>query len=577
MLAARRPSRWVWAFFAFTGCAPAASPVPSLPGPASPVAAARADERDPKTWVRRLDDPLQRAFALKRLQLLLEEALAKANDDHAEPRVKALLDDMVGPLTELYTTGSVTDDPARLELLALLAETRDPRTAPALAKALGEDPKARPAEVKLAARATTNLAKEGNVRDVRLVDALWGCFAKLRPSHAGSIELAVAVHDAVLAVEHPSYGPKAIDLLSGAVDRRDPASVRDELQFRQMTAIQVLGALRFGAGARALVATMVSPAKADLRATASAALLRMPSEAEAPLLAALGGKDPGLVSAAAGDADKLHLAILAEPIGYLSRSRGRDALLDVLSKADNDQVRTLVALNLVRFPFDQKTESAYLAAYKKVDPEVGLALMAGSNARALLLRAASRFYDAKLVEWLAKEMNAAKADQVDEVSSNALQAMAELMKPDQLKTVELAAKKLIGPAVEKDELKVAIQVVERCKADVPCYLQVLDEPIPSAPRAAKMGARKACWMAAMFGNDRTRKDLLAKVDTIKDAGVRTALVDAIVHLAPKGDPDAADALDRIVSADRASTDVTVLQGDSALIKASVTLRSRAMP
>ncbi|MBL9110317.1 MAG: hypothetical protein JNM74_13635, partial [Myxococcales bacterium] len=66
-----------------------------------------ADENDPKTWVKRLDDPAQRGAAVKRLQQFFEDSLSNAKKDANDPKVKALLDDIVEPLTKQYTGGTV--------------------------------------------------------------------------------------------------------------------------------------------------------------------------------------------------------------------------------------------------------------------------------------------------------------------------------------------------------------------------------------------------------------------------------------------------------------------------------------
>ncbi len=535
-----------------------------------------ADENDPKTWVKRLDDPAQRGPAVKRLQQFFEDGMSNANKNREDPKVKALLDDIVEPLTKQYTGGTIADEKTRKDLIKFLADTNDPRTAPALAKALKDyEPKKNEEDVKFAAQATKTLANAGKLTDQGLIDALWECFSKFRASQTNSINLVTEIHDAVLAVKHPSYGPKAVEKLSAPVDPKSPDSMRDQVQFWQMTAIQVIGELKFGAAAKPLVVTLLTPTKGDLRATVRTALLRMPKEAEGPLLAALKGTDPDLAKLASEYPEKAYVAVLSESIAYISRNAGRDAIVEALGAADNDQNRTVLAMNLVHFPAEQKTQDAYLAAYNKIDPKAGIALMGGGNGRGILLQASSHFYDAKLVDWIVKEKNAAKGDQADEISPGAIDAMIKLMKADQVKTVGIVVGQLTGPATEKDKFNAASKVVEKCKEDASCYAKVLDEPIPSSPETAKMGAIKACWMAAMVGNEGTRKELLGKVDKIKDGGVRLALVEAIDHLAPKGDVAAADALDKIVDADRASGNKLLMQADDAVAKVSLKLRSRA--
>lgn len=323
------------------------------------------------------------------------------------------------------------------------------------------------------------------------------------------------------------------------------------------------------------MATLLTPSKSDLRGVVRSVLLRMPNEAEGPLIAALKGTDPEFAKLASAFPDKEYVGVLAETLGYLSRNRGRDALVEALASADNDQNRTLLAMNLVRFPPERVSKTAFLAAYKRVDPKSYVPLMGGVNARSSLLRASSHFYDAKLVDWLVKEQHAAKEDQVDEVTSDALDSVFKLMKPDQVKTVGIEVGKLAGLAVEQDKFKSASKVVEQCNVDASCYVRVLDEPVPLSPESAKMGAIKACWMAAMLGNDATRKELLGKVDKIQTASVRLALVEAVDHLAPKGDVAAADVLEKLVQADASGNMVMLHQVDEQVQKVARSLRSRA--
>ena len=56
-----------------------------------------------------------------------------------------------------------------------------------------------------------------------------------------------------------------------------------------------------------------------------------------------------------------------------------------------------------------------------------------------------------------------------------------------------------------------------------------------------------------------------------------ALVEAIDFLAPQGDPAAADKLEKLVDADRATGDKSLLMGDDGVVKVALRLRARAMP
>jgi hypothetical protein len=68
-----------------------------------------ADENDPQTWVKRLDDPAQKSNAIKRLAQFFEDAMTKANKNREDANVKALLDKIADPLTKAYTAGNLDD------------------------------------------------------------------------------------------------------------------------------------------------------------------------------------------------------------------------------------------------------------------------------------------------------------------------------------------------------------------------------------------------------------------------------------------------------------------------------------
>ncbi len=87
-------------------------------------------------------------------------------------------------------------------------------------------------------------------------------------------------------------------------------------------------------------------------------------------------------------------------------------------------------------------------------------------------------------------------------------------------------------------------------------------------------------MAVIYGQgaaDSTRAELLKRVDKVKDASARLALVEAIDELAPKGDTAAADALDKVVAADTKVGDKNVLMADDSVVKIALRLRARAAP
>jgi hypothetical protein len=456
---------------------------------------------------------------------------------------------------------------------------RDPRASPAFAKAFNEyEAGSNDEDVKYSAQAVINMAKAGILTDQGVIDALWTCFSKFQASKAKSINLVTDLHDAVLAVKSPSYGPKAIEKIGAPVDTKSVEQMRDQVQFWQLTSIQVLSALKFAPAARALVTVVVNPSKADLRATANTALRNIPKEAEPLLIAALKGTDPDFAKYSAMYEDKGYVAVVGDSLSWLSRPAGKAAVLEALAGADNDQNRTILAQSLVHYPPEPATIAAFLDAYKKIPATAAIALLNGANAHGALTQASAQFYQANLTDWLVKEIAIAKGEAADEMQLFALEASIKLMQSSQLGAVEGVVNKE-GTPREKEMFKLAGAVVKKCGTDALCYAKVLDDPIPSSPPTAGETAVKAAWMAAEYGvgNGGLLSTLVEKVSKVTQPGARLALCEAIDYLAPKGDTAIADKLEKLVETDSATGDKSLMVGDDVVVKVSQRLRARAMP
>jgi hypothetical protein len=534
-----------------------------------------ADENDPKTWAKRLDDPAQRAPAVKRLDQFFNDAMSNASsaNKREDPKVKEVLDDSVEALSKTYITGGL-DEKTRKDLIKLLGDMGDPRASSAYAKAFKDfEPGKNDDDVKYAAQGTTRLAQSNQATDQGLVDALWDCFAKFQPSKNNkSINLVKDLQNAVMVVKSPSYGPKAVEKLTAPVtDPKDPAQGMDQIQFWQLTAARLIGELKYTAGVKPLVKVLMTPTKGDLIFPVRLALTRMPKEAEPVLITALKGTDPELQALADKYPDKAYIPRIAEPLAYISRPAGRDAILEALDKADNDSNRTVLATELTHFPSDPKIVKAYVDAYNKVPANSAIGLLGGGNGHAIIAQSAANLFDPSLTDWLLKETASAKGEAADAMPPAALQAAIKLMNNSQEKSVGDAVNKISGQAIEKDMFKSASAVLDKCKQDATCYVGVLDTPVPSTPPAAKMGHVKAAWMAAIYGNQATKQDLVGKVDKVKDGSVRLAMVEAIDHLSPQGDAANADKLEAIVDADKKAG---VNYANDEVYKLALMLRSR---
>ncbi len=542
------------------------------------------DENDPKTWVKRLDDPAQRANSIKRLTQFFEDDMTKASNNAGSPVVKDLLDTIVDPLTKQYTAGGL-DDKTRTDLVKFLAETHDPRTQPALAKALKDFEMGKTDdEVRVACESIIAMVKAGIKPEQTVVDELWNVFARFRLSKTSSQRLYQALHDAIVTVHDASYGDKAIDKLSADVPMVTPDTVdlvKDQINWWQLTSIQVISELRYTKAIPQLVMVLLTPSKSDLIATTRTALLKMPRDAEVELIKALGGQDP-YAKAAINFKDKANLAIIADVLALLSRPAGRDAILNALPTADTDTIRAWFAQALVQFPEDARVEPAFMDAYKKLTWSSSVELLDRLKPRAALAQASANFYDAGLTDWLIKETLGAP-----DVESKLLplESAFKVMPPNKKGDVAAVLPK-IGLSPEyyrpiKQMFDYASQVLDKCGTVANCYVTVLDDPIPSSPKTANFRAIKASWMAVIYGEpsaaEATRHALLDRIDKVKDAEARLSVAEAIDELAPKGDVAAADALDKIVASDTLAGDKHVLMADDSVVKVALRLRARAAP
>ncbi len=553
-----------------------------------------ADENDPKTWVKRLDDPTQRVAAMKRLEQFFNDTMTQAGNRRDDEKVRKMLDEAVAPLSKVYTTGGL-DARTRKDLIKLLADMGDKRAAPAFAKAFKDfEPGHNDEDVRFAAQGTTRLAqgaagqgpssqgpssqgvgsKPISLGDPPLVDALWECFAKFRPSaNTKSLGLVKDLQGAVMAVKDPSYGPKAMALLGAPVtDPKDPTQGMDQIQFWQATSARLIGEIRFTPAVRSLVTVLMTPTKSDLVFPVRLALTRMPNESEPVLIAALKGTDPEFATLAKLFPSGEYVARLAEPLAYISRPGGRDATLDVLSTAKTDETRTVLATELTHYPGTPTTIRAFREAYAKVAPDAAVASLGGGNARAAFMQVASMFFDPSLTEWLLKETAAAKGEAADAMPPSAYPSAIKLMTPAQSKAVGDAVQKIPGQAVEKDMYEAARKPLEKCNDDAACYVAVLDTPVPSSPPPAKMGHVKAAWMSGIYGSAQTRGELVGRLEKIKDGSVRLAMAEAIDHLSPVGDVAAAERLEKVVDGDNASG---VKAATDEIYRIALKLRSRA--
>jgi hypothetical protein len=265
----------------------------------------------------------------------------------------------------------------------------------------------------------------------------------------------------------------------------------------------------------------------------------MPRNAEMALATALTGTAPAFADLERPLEKRGYIRLLAEPLSLTGRAQAGDAALAALDAADNEQNRVAVVRTLYRYPASSRTTPTFMAVYKKVpasthDPVTG-------NTHAAFVRAAPGLYDTQLTDWLLKQVAAAKGDEKEAIALPALQAAIRLMAPHQEPAVAAAVAK-DGTKIERVTLKIESEVGQKCATDAACYVAVLDD---ETPKQTNLAALKGVTMAAIYGSESTRQELVKRLDKIKDPAVLLAVAHAILRLAPAGDFKAAAAIETV--------------------------------
>ncbi len=436
-----------------------------------------------------------------------------------------------------------------------------------------------------AANTVLDMAKSGAKLEPPLALALWTCFASYRPSKTNSLLTTIALHDAILAVKDPSYAGKAIAIVEAPVE---PSSTRvnDQIEFWKTTAIQVLKELHPPDAAKALVSVLVTQGELGIATLAQSALLRMPRAAVPVLVSALDGSDADFADRERQwDADKGWVAIVVSVLGATATNAARDAIVAYLPRIDTPSNLAAAAQSLVWFPSTPALVAQFKSVYARLPPIAMQADADTGTERAQALGVVGELFDPALGSWALAEAANAKGTNELAARIGAIQGAIKSMRRTDEPAIERAIASLdrlpMAPAEKKMILgdvrtvfKLASETTGKCATNASCYVKILEEPIPQTSNA-NWRAIKAAYAAAQFGNDQTRKDLIAHLANVKNPGARLAMAVAILHLAPSGDASDADAMDAIVADDNARHDADAIRSDDALVKVANMLRARA--
>lgn len=571
------------------GTVPAALAVPVAPVSAAVLSAALLvgcqDESQPEYWVEKLEDDAWRPRAIKQLDQFYEDAVTRAQQNADAPEVKALREKIVAPLTNTYVAHyDMLDQKARERLMKLLAAMRDPRTEPALTKAMAEfAQKGRNGEeLKWAARAAADMKLSGTA------DEFIAAFGKLRADSEEGGAVYRDLNQSMIEMADKSWTQPLIDKLlpplelpkQGEQNKEKVAEFRNQ-QFWQTTAAQVLGAIGDPAAVEPLLMVVLDPAKANLHADAIVSLVKLGKPAVTRATQVLAGEDKELVEFAAlrfrkatdmpvlSPTEAPHVRAAAIVLGTVGHASAAPALIAALSREQNEANKAVILRELAKLPASPAIKEAFKQGFTELPSDA--VIPPGQPAKQVLAEAATSFFDPDFVPWLLSQAAGIKDEA--ETRSAVLVAAIKLMLPEQVAAVGAAVDKY-GSELEQAVFKEAASVVKSCGKEVACYF---DATTKSANQDTKMqfAGIKAAYMLGVLGNEKVRDDLVAGVDPISNAAVRFTAAKVIDHLSPEGSPAAAAELQKLVDANVKRGDRDKIAGDAPLKQVIYRLRSRA--
>lgn len=536
------------------------------------------DENKPAYWLGKLDDPKWRPNAVKRLTQFLDDGLTRAEGNPDDPNVKALKDQLVGPLTEVYVQSyGELDTKTRVTLIRLLADFRDERAVPALKKAFEEFAK-RPRETKDEQDIKWAVRAYGVMKSKELAGPVMAAFDALKAhTQLGGIvykDYSKAMVDApapewesgLIAkldakIKHPNSGKNA----QQKRDFVDP--YRDEL-FWQVTAAQVLGQLKSEKAVEPLIKTILDPSKGDVATTALLALVKIGKPAVDRAIKVLNESDPLVAFAKkaikeATEASKEPegnpaLSTAAAIIGMCGRPDGINPIISALDGKLDDEQKTLLARELPKMPANDASKAAFKKAFESISLD---STVQGTPALMILAESAASYYDPGMVTWM---LDRAKNTTGGGEAKQGLQQTLVTSALKVAKAGQWAEVSQVAKTYKVDDLlKPVDPLVSSCGDKVECYLQAIEKS-ENQTKEKQLIAIKSAYMIGVLGDAKARDELVDRLASLENDAVHYTALTAIDHLSPTAAPEVVKVLEGYIEKNEKSADADKLSKNQPL-------------
>ncbi|MEM1417465.1 MAG: hypothetical protein AAGH15_21390 [Myxococcota bacterium] len=508
----------------------------------------KADPDDPAGQAEELSDPVRRPNAINNLSRLYGAVLADNGSDRDSGPVKAFADHVAAKLNQAYIDNPA-DSQARLGMLTIMNEMRDPRTIPAMIEALDWRPEVSEEHAMLAAK-TFQYMELSEAQKGEVIEALGAALAKIRQARPVDNRLRVELIRALGAIGDRRATPHLVKVATAQTEEQ-------AFQFNRMAAAAI-GKLADPEAIAPMIQGLFlfSPSNPAMRMNdvASEALVRIGRPSMDPLLALLRGEnaEANAIAEAYIEAVKTRneeaAAQMSVPqltggeatyvLGNLGLEEAFEPLLGEAQAEDPNRklngAVALVRLNVapVRAP---QVKEAILGAFENAGDD-----FTGTQRRAQLIAAMRQTYDPSYLDFFFEQATDTDAHPVVRVQGMIAYGLLAT-KGEAARAESWLAANTDDPYHSNFQTEVgkAFEVADECDEDVACYLRMMDDS-----DAGKV--RKAAFMLGRLAV--ANADAIAKLTEklgSPDIEVRLSALQSLDRIAIAGAPQAVEKIEEL--------------------------------
>ncbi|MFO0680810.1 MAG: hypothetical protein U0234_02110 [Sandaracinus sp.] len=538
-----------------------------------------ADENDPAGQAGELGDGVRRANAIANISRIYTTALAHADGNRAADEPHRVADVTVGPLTDTFLQHS-EDHNGRRDIIALLAEMRDPRSLPALIEALNWQPEINEEDAIAAARTIATLELD-DAQKGQVITALDHALGQVRQARGVDNRMRIEFLRALGTLGDPRGTP--------ALSRTMLLQSENQDFLINRLACEQLGRLADPTSIPALIQALYlfGPNNPAMRMNdmASMALVRIGRPAMQPLLDTLAGSNAEanqiatqyIAAVRQRDADaaaqmsvgSIVAGEASYALGQLGFREAIDPLIAQTQQIDQGESPTSVeedasdeahmaaaALALVSINREesdsQRIRDALINVYNRLNPEA----RPGHASRAQMLVAFQHLNDPGLLPFLLQKAQPAPRGQDDDPNVRILAFRAYALMANDAEMANL--QRILASEPEGDSRDGFLDVVgdlaagstddasrpafaaaHECNTDVSCWATKLTD-------SNSWVVRKACYMLARYGrgNEAAITALVGQLGNSSEE-VRGEVLYALDFVSTQGSPAAVARIDEL--------------------------------